>query len=355
MSTFVGGAIGFEWTSGLEVDDLGFVYVGGSTDSSDYPTTAGAFEETFTGPLDSFITKLSPAGSSLIFSSFLPDTEIGTIAVDSLGDIYMASFKAGLNFPTTAGVFDQGPYAEASGLTKFDSSGSSLIWSTYVIEDTTGLNANGPYNVAIDSNKNPIVVGRTNETLPIAPAGFDQSFNGGPSDCFAMKFNSTATALIYSTYIGGNGDCNTSTGDLVVDDTDALFVSGFTTATNFPVTAGAFDETYNGGTSDAFLVKLNPAGTAFEFATYLGGSGAERTRGRTGLGTSGNIYLTGETFSGNFPFTADALDNTVDTTFRDGFLTVLNPTGDSLVYSSALGGSNGLDYGLDEKRGERWS
>jgi hypothetical protein len=150
--------------------------------------------------------------------------------------------------------------------------------------------------------------------------------------------------LVYSTYVGGNNLDESYA--VAVDATGAAYIAGYTYG-NFPTTAGVYDTTYNGGSADAFVTKLNPAGTALVYSTYIGGSGIDIARDLA-IDATGAVYITGETTSSNFP-RRNAYDNFYGGSY-DVFVTKLNPAGDDLVYSTYLGASNnerGLSIAVD--------
>jgi len=172
---------------------------------------------------------------------------------------------------------------------------------------------------------------------------FQASFGSGGVDAFVTKLN-PAGGFVYSTYLGGSGaDAGES---IAVDTAGNAYVTGFTSG-NFPTTAGAFQTTFGGGSFDAFVTKLNPAGSALVYSTYLGGSSADLQIAGDhpiAVDAAGNAYVTGRTSSSNFP-TANPIQFTFGGGSFDGFVTKLNPSGSSLVYSTYLGGS-GFDSGF---------
>src|SRR5204863_14501 len=146
------------------------------------------------------------------------------------------------------------------------------------------------------------------------------------NDAFVTKLNAAGTALLYSTYLGG-GNNNEAHG-IALDGNGQAYVTGFTTSNDFPTTPGAFDRTHNGNT-DAFVTKLNAAGTALVYSTYLGGSGDDQPGG-IALDGSGQAYVTGVTTSPDFPTTPGAFDTTINSN-SDAFATKLNAAGTALI------------------------
>jgi hypothetical protein len=234
----------------------------------------------------------------------------------------------------------------------------ALVYSTYL----GGSGFDEGFRIAVDSGGNAYVTGSTSSTNFPTAGGPYQAASGGGTDAFVAKLNPTGTALVYSTYLGGSGideglgialdpGCGPAPAALC-----NAYVTGETGSTNFPTTSGAFQPAFGGGFSDAFVAKLNAAGTALVYSTYLGGSG---NRGDVGLGIAvdsvGSAYVTGYTDSTNFPTTPGALQTTFGGglcyygyyTCFDAFVVKLNPTGTApLAYSTYLGGS-GDDFGHD--------
>ncbi len=313
-STRVGG-IGDDQASGIAVDANGNAYVVGATSSTNFPTTAGAFQTAFAGGAsDAFVTKLNSSGSALVYSTYLGaggddgQFDVG-IAVDAGGNAYVTGGTSSANFPTTAGAF-QTTFA-GGGLdafvTKLDPTGAALVYSTYL----GGSGADSQFNgaIAVDKSGNAYVTGSTSSSnFPTTVGAFQPVYGGGPSDAFVTKLDAAGAALVYSTYLGGSGDDFRFGGGIAVDTSGNAYVTGSTNSSDFPTTPGAFQPTYGGRVSNAFVTKLNPAGTGLAYSSFLGG---EEDRGfDIAVDAAGNAYVTGETFSENFPTTAGAFDTT---------------------------------------------
>jgi hypothetical protein len=163
----------------------------------------------------------------------------------------------------------------------------------------------------------------------------------GDSDVFVTKFSPAGTTLVYSTYLGGSG-LDEAFG-ISVDTSGNAYVTGKTASTDFP-TVNAFQPAYGGGNADAFVAKLNPAGSALVYSTYLGGSGSEGNLSRIAIDSSGNAYIVGSTDSTNFP-TANAIQSARAGPGDNAFITKLNAVGKGLIYSTYLGG-NSLNLGF---------
>ena len=241
-STFLGGS-SHEIGYGIAVDSAGNAYVTGLTQSPNFPTTAGAFDRTGAASnfLDAFVTKLNANGTALIYSTFLGGRQlrVGPRHRDRRGwqRLHRGQTKSS-DFPTTGGAFDR------------------------------------TFNV---------------DTCP--RCGIDQY------DAFVTKLNATGSALVYSTFLGGF-DIDDAL-SIAVDGAGNAYVGGETGSSNFPVTAGAFDTTRN-GEYDAFVTKLNAAGSALVYSTYLGGSLVDFVW-NTQVDAAGSAYVVGSTRSADFP------------------------------------------------------
>ncbi len=347
-STYLGGSNNEEGF-GIAVDSEGDAYVTGFTTSTNFPVTPGAFQTTYGGGVwNAFVTKINPTGSALVYSTYLgSDQESYTqgigIAVDSSGNAYVTGPTTSTNFPVTPGAFQTTCGGSCWGnafVTKFNPTGSALVYSTYL--GGSGRPGDNGFGIAVDSAGNAYVTGDTSSTdfptmNPLQPV-----YGGGDYDAFVSEINPTGSALVYSTFLGGSG-IDESFG-IAIDSTDNAYVTGFTGSTNFPVTPGAF-QTANAGGYDAFVTKFNPTGSALVYSTYLGGSENEDGPGRVGgiaVDSAGNTYITGGTSSTNFPVTSNAFQSTLNGGVN-AFVTKVNPSGSALAYSTYLGGSGGSD------------
>ena len=338
-STYLGGT-NFDQGLDIAVDAGGNAYVTGFTSSTDFPTTPGAFDTTFNGNSDAFVTKLDPTGSMLIYSTYLGGTGINqgsSIAVDAGGNAYVTGFTQSTNFPTTPGAFDTTfNGAQDAFATKLNPTGSLLLYSTYL----GGISSDEGFGIAVDAGGNAHITGLTSSSnFPTTPGAFDTTFNGD-QDAFVTKFDPTGSMLLYSTYLGGTSSDQGR--GIAVDAGGNAYVTGLTSSSNFPTTPGAFDTTFNGA-QDAFVTKLDPTGSMLIYSTYLGGASSDEGRG-IAIDAGGNAYVTGITLSANFPTTLGAFDTTFNGN-QDAFVTKIDPTGSMLLYSTYLGGI-GVDFGL---------
>jgi hypothetical protein len=336
-STYLGGSTGDEYCNSIAVDSSGSAYVTGFTNSTDFPTTAGAFQTANLGSNDVFVTKINAAGNALIYSTYLGGTSIdqsNSIAVDSSGSAYVTGYTQSTDFPTTAGTY-QTTSAGSNDVfvTKINTAGTSLVYSTYL----GGSGSDQGLSMDVDSSGNAYVTGNTNSTDFPTTAGTYQTASAGSGDAFVTKINTAGTSLVYSTYLGGSGSDRGLS--MAVDSSGSAYVTGDTSSSNFPTTAGAVQTTYAGhaGLNDAFVTKINAAGDALVYSTYLGGTDYDQGLSMA-VDSSGNAYVAGYTQSSNFPTTPGAVQASFGGV-GDAFVTKINAAGDAFVYSTYLGGT----------------
>jgi hypothetical protein len=339
-STYIGGS-GAEDSFGIAVDASGNAYVTGVTESIDFPTI-NAFQSVFGGGepgggglADAFVAKLDPTGSTLVYASYLGGgSGSGTsggydsgrgIAVDLGGNAYVSGYTGSTDFPTVDPLQPMRAGSANVFVAKINASGSALVYSTY-------LGAGVGMDIAVDATGNAYVVGGGCADFPsinVLPPLFV-----GRGACVA-KLNPAASALLYVTQIGGS-----SMYGIAVDATGNAYITGSTDSTDFPTVNPL--QPVLAGSGDAFVLKLNPAGSALVYSTYIGGTASDESYG-IAVDFVGNAYVTGVSYSADFPATPDAPDTTYNGD-GDAFVIRLNPTGSDFVYSTFLGGSD-LDYG----------
>lgn len=238
-STYLGGS-GYDQGFSIAVDSSDDAYLVGYTSSTNFPTTAGAFQTAYGGGADdAFVTKLNATGTALIYSTYFGGSgqDLGiAIAVDSLGNAYVTGYTKSSDFPTTPGAFQTTLRGATNAfITKLNASATALIYSTYL----GGSNMDSANGIAIDSSGNAYVVGYDQSTdFPTTPGAFQTAFGGGFADASVTKLNASGTALIYSTYLGGNAD--DAGGAIALDSSGNASVVGYTASNNFPTTPGAF-------------------------------------------------------------------------------------------------------------------
>ncbi len=334
FSTYLGGTF-FDEGRGIKVDQMGNIYVAGAA-SIVFPVSGGAFDETFNGGSDAFVTKLNPSGSALIYSTYIGASGIDTanaLAIDSGGHAYIAvrTTDEVVDYPTTPGAFDTTHNGfDDVAVTKLNPTGSALVYSSFL----GGGSIDVPTGIVVNSNGEAFVGGSTADhavPLQTTPGAFDTTHNG-VNDFFVTKFNAAGSALIYSTFIGGSGIDNANS--IALDQGGSIYIAG-TGGVGFPTTAGVVDAV-NAGSSELGVSKLNPDGTALVYSTFIGGNQGETAWG-IAVDAHGNAYITGSNFGGDYPTTAGAYDTTFNGS-NDVILTVLNLNATAFLYSTYVGG-----------------
>jgi chitodextrinase len=347
-STYLGGGVG-DLGHGIDVDYAGNAYVtgttGGSISTNDFPVV-NAFQPTYGGTDDVFLTKLNPSGNALVYSTYLGggDTDSANeLTVNrTTGEAYLVGLTLSTNFPTTPGAFQTALNSTSDAfVTRFSADGRSLVYSTFL-----GGNASDvAHDIALDADGNAYVTGQTDSSFfPVTPGAFQTTCTGCNVfryDAFVTKLNPQGSALVYSTFLGGSID-DFGYG-IAVDNGGQAYVtgqteSGSTSTKPFPTTPGVVQPT-SAGTPDAFVAKLNHYGTELVYSTFLGGSVSDQ-----GLSIAVDIaqdaYVTGSTQSGNFPTANPIQPNVGGSGSPDAFVTKLNQTATAFVYSTYLGGTS---------------
>ncbi len=337
-STYLGGGADTFGTS-IAVDSSGSAYITGSTNALDFPNV-NPFQSTNAGGTAAFVTKLNPSGTAFVYSTYLGGnsrTFPSSIKVDAAGSAYVAGVTLSSNFPTTSGAYRTTPGVN-SFITKLSPSGASLSYSTFlaVVDQLTGI--------ALDASNNAYVTGFTRDTaFPTTPGAFKPTLAGGLQNSFVTKLNTAGSALIYSTFVGAaasvaGAGVNDQANAIAIDSTGSAYITGVTSSQNFPVTPGAF-QIFPGQRRDAFVAKLNAAGSALVYASYLGGTSQDKGTG-IAVDAAGNAYVTGssEVFTTDFPFTATSFLPMAARagSFGNSFLAKVNAAGTALVYSTSL-------------------
>lgn len=335
-STYLGG-VGTTIANAIAVDKSGNAYVTGSTTSTNFPTARGAFQTSFGGVADVFVTKVNAAGSGLVYSTYLGGSgndQANGIAIDSIGNAYVTGSTTSINYPITVNAFQRflnGP--TDAFVTRLNAAGSALIYSTYF---GGSFNEIG-FGIAVDSDQSAYVGGFTSSPdFPTTPGVFQETINGIASS-FVAKFDLFGN-LLYSTYFGGTTTQQALS--IAVDHYQSVYITGSTTSIDFPTTSNAFQTAYGGGIANAFVAKFNSSATELIYSTYLGGSGSEQGN-HIALDNDNHLYVVGGTSSPDFPVTAGAFQTYSSTLSPNGFVTKLDISQTSLVYSTLLGGSNG--------------
>ncbi len=333
-ATYIGGN-GDDRAAGIAVDGSGQAHVAGATGSSNFPLAA-ATRSSFVGGKEGFAFKLNSSGSALVYSTFLggANYDVATaIAVDASGYAYVAGDTLSADFPVTNAVQSTFGGQNDAFVAKLDAVGVR-VFSTF-LGGSQGEHVGG---IATDGTGVVYLAGGTLSTnFPVA--GATQATNGGGQDGFVAKIKTTSTTqLLYSTYLGGTGGSLTApeqANAIAIDGSGNAYVAGVASSTNFPVTAGAL-QSNAGGSRDAFITKLNAAGTVRVYSTYLGWTGFDWASG-IAVDSAGNAYVAGYTSSVSF-----ANVGGVQTGFKglyDAFVSKLSPAGNALSFSTLYGGA----------------
>ncbi|HHT9106715.1 MAG TPA: SBBP repeat-containing protein, partial [Candidatus Wujingus californicus] len=317
-STFLGGTKE-DVAQSLIVDASGYVYAGGYTLSSNFPTTPGAYD-TYNSSFYSqtFISKLNNGLNSLLASTFFGggrNDYICSIVTDTSGSAYVSGQTYSTDFPTHTGSYDTSFNGDSSDafVSKFNSMLTNLIASTFL----GGYNEEKIQSMYLDSSGDVYITGWTySSDFPTTPAAYDSLYNGS-SEAFVSKLSGTLKNLLASTYLGGADD--DSGYALVLDIEGNIYVTGLTSSSTFPITIGAYTTSFNGGSNDAFVSKLNGSLTAMLASTYLGGSSDDYINS-VGIDSNENIYVAGITSSSNIPTTTNAYDTSYTGGGLDAFI-----------------------------------
>jgi hypothetical protein len=352
-STYLGGS-GDDRGFSIAVDSAGHAYVSGSTRSDNFPVVGAlqAVKNPGGNRVDAFVAKLDPSGSSLIYSTFLGGAAPGGesangIAIDASGAVYITGQTDAPDFPTVNPL--QATFAGGTGadgfVAKISASGSALLYSTYL----GGTDHDAGSDIAVDANGNAYVTGTTLSTNFPTASALQAAYAGGNTgltvppggDAFVAKLNGSGSALVYSTYLGGSADDFGSS--IAVDSAGHPFVTGFTLSTNFP-TANAF-QAVKGTKFDAFVARLDAAGSSLIFSTFLGGNGLDDQGFDIAVSASGDAYVTGTTTSTNFPTTPGAFQ-LVRLGSTSPFVTSMSGAG-AVIFSTYLGTGFGHAIAMD--------
>jgi hypothetical protein len=363
FTTIFGGS-GDDFPGGVVIDGLGDIYVSGTTDSSDFPVTTGAAQTIFLGGTtngdnDAFAVKLAPAGASITWGTYIAggDSDSGlAIAIDTASppNVYVVGETFSTDLGGAAGGVHPLPSGSALNLglgtgaddgyiVKVNPTGSAYLLVSYL----GGSNGDLATGVALDPTGNIYVSGETISTdLPVtagvvqSQCGTDGTCNASGSnvfdDAFVFAIQANLLAYQYVTYYGGSGVDDALA--IAVDSSGDAFFTGLTTSTDFKTVATPFQASL-AGTQNALAVELNPTGSAATYGTYVGGSGTDLGVG-IALDSAGDIYVTGQTSSTDFPLVNSTQPFGGST---DSFVTVLSPSQHLALFSTYLGGGGDED------------
>jgi hypothetical protein len=338
-STYLGGR-GNDAGASIAVDRAGAAYVTGSTSSNTFPTTRGAFRTTLKGAGgNAFVAKLSPDGRRLLYATLLGGRGIERgrgVAVDRAGAAYVIGETNSRDFPTTRGAFQVankgGGYAPF--VIKLAPNGRRLLYATFL----SGSYRDGDTGagIAVDGAGAAYVTGLAGSPdFPTTRGAFRRSIKSGTGSAYVAKLAANGRRLLYSTLLGGRG--YTLGSSIAVDKAGAAYVTGATSALDFPTTRGAYQTILKPGDTDGFVTKLSPDGRRLRYSTLLGSSGTTLGNG-IALDRAGAAYVTGTTNTTSFPITRDALPTAHLGGEGQAFVAELAPLGQRLLYATYVGG-----------------
>ena len=330
-STYYGGG-SFDQATAIAADSTGNIYVVGYTASTLFPTSSPVQPKHGGGSYDAFVLKLNPTGSSVLYATYLGGSGADmayAVAADSSGNAYVAGLTNSTDFPVASAFQSTPGGAQDAFVTKLSASGAALVYSTYL----GGAQDDYAKGIAVTEAGAAYLVGTTFSTNFPKAAPLQASLRG-TYDAFVTQLTPVGTGPVYSTYLGGTG---TEYGNAIALDTSGnAYVVGSTTSNDFP-TANARQSAFAGGGTDAFVSKLNLAGTSLAYSTYLGGTSADEALG-VGV-TQGTAIVVGDTLSLNFPLASAAQQIPGGNNHTDAFITRFDPSGSALLYSTYWGGT----------------
>lgn len=343
-SCYFGGSK-WERIQSVHIDSQGNIYVGGSTKSGDLPTTPGAYDRTGRndGLNDGFVAKFSPQGvlQWCTYLDGLARDDVYGVRADASGNVYAAGWTLSSDFPTTPGAYDRTLNGESDAfVAKLSADGSTLLWCTLLGgSDKDGCRG----SMALGADGRVYISGMTTSAnFPVTAGAFQTSFGGG-SDGYVAILSADGSTLERATYIGGSGADQAFDG-VVIHADGTLSVAGNAGTADFPVTPGAFQTTFGGGSGagawpgDAYIARLRADLSGLVFSTFLGGSSDDGPAAQHSLAkdAAGNLVFAGRTESADFPVTP----NVFQTTLRgrwDLFIAKVSADGSQLLASTYLG------------------
>jgi hypothetical protein len=356
FATYMGGSQ-WERVQSVFVDAGGHIYIAGTTKSTDFFVTSGAYDTAGTGGgvSDGFVAKLAPDGTKVIWSTYLHGSDrddVYGILADNNGYVYVTGWTRSSNFPTTAGVYDRIHNGQMDVfITKIAPDGSSLVYSTFFGGSGTDQCRGGMF---IDDSGCIYLSGYTDSTnFPITSGAIQSTFRGGYGDAFIAKLSADGSSVLFSTYLGSSGPDHAFPGICVHSD-GSIIVTGAAGAADFPTTANAYQSDFGGSHGsgvwygDAFVARFSLTPTyehTLHYITFLGGSGDEKSTAQHGLvvDENGNAILAGTTLSTDFPTTSGAFQANLNGE-NNIYISKLSPDGKNLIASTYFGGTTDGGY-----------
>jgi gliding motility-associated-like protein len=351
------GSFADNWGYTATYDNAGNIYTAGIAATAGYPTTLGAFDNTFNGgmpwgggsyPFDISITKYNANGTAILFSTYYGGSlneQPHSLFVNSANELYVTGRANSVNFPTTSGVYDathNGGYDIIVG--KFNTSGA-LLASTFVGgtgDDGVNISSSfGGYNtlkfsyaddgrgeIILDGSSNVYVVGSTRSSdFPTSAGAYDASLGGSQDGC-VLKMNSNLTSLVFSTYLGGSA--NDAAYGIKLSGSN-VYVTGGTASNDFPTTSGVINTSYKGGTVDGYISAFNSTATSLLYSTFMGTAAYDQSY-MIETDATGDIYVFGQTM-GAYPVSSGVYSNANSKQFIHKLNSQLNAT----VFSTVIG------------------
>ena len=346
-STFLGGpnaagnGVRLQGATLLFVDGSGNTYVAGTTNSPSFPVTPGVVQSSNPQAYSlGFLSKVDPTGQSLLFSTYIPATySLTGLAVDPSGNIFVTGPAGSLPIPAGTSPFQSTPKSMSSiGILKLNSTATAVLNATYL--DGSGTDA--VRSIAVDSAGNLYVAGSTTSNDFPTTQNALQTTLGSAQNGFLTKLNPSLSALVYSTYLGQTSSVNVAVGphSVAVDPSGNAYVTGYADS-GFPTTSGAVQPNCPTNQFCAFLAKLNLAGSALTYSTFLAPPGGGSQGFTVAVDGSQNAYVGGDTPSG-FP----EVNSVQSCSSNGGFLSEIDASG-ALKFSTCLGTGGILDLAVD--------
>jgi len=371
-ATYFGGN-NYDFALSIAIDKDDNVFIAGESSSPDFPATNGAYKKTCgtdeecnpyaeSGGIyrhgDIFISKLSNDLSMLLASTFIGGSNgehCESIAIDATGNIYITGMTFSADYPVTENAYDLtcgtdgncNPgdeighiyYVPSIFISKLDSDLTTLIASTFFAGSKTDI----VYSLALDSGGNVYISGETNSIdFPTTPRAYSETYNGGIRDAFISVFSSDLTTLLFSTYIGGSDPMGSEEAmSIALDSNGAIYVTGVTSSYDFPTTTDAFNTSYDGTFTSAFISKLSGDLTTMHASTFLNWNNNDAAY-LIGLDSNGSVYVAGRTHSTDFPGRITPVQKkSWDSPRPNIFISKLDNNLNNLVSSTCFGGFSG--------------
>ena len=350
-STFIGGP-NYDRAYAIEVDADGFVYVAGRAGSG-FPTTAGVVQPVFGGdaspdptygPQDGFVTKLSPDGSQIIWSTYFGSDDheiIRDMALDAARNVYLAVSGVARAHPhISQRAFQRTRKGGEDGVVaKLDADGTKVIYASYI---GGSADDGAAPSIRVEASGHAYyLMGTKSSDAPVTTNAFQKNYRGN-GDLFLAKVAIDGSSLVYGTYFGGSGIEASETHGLSLDAAGNAYITASTTSSDLPITKGAVQTKFGGGIGkwggDGFVGKISSDGSRLLAGTYFGGSGNDGVEG-SAVDRTGNVYIGGSTTSNNLPVTSDAFQ-VKNGGKQDFYVAKLSPDLNQVLFATYLGGTD---------------